>query len=338
MFDTSFLPETLRSQVGNGSIPAPRWNRALIPIIGRRTLSISSSRPPPRPLPNPFAIFLNLDVMLLLVSTAIVYSTFYSVSATISDLFEQHYPFLSETEIGLCFLSIGGGGACGTVLQGKILDWQFTRVKKEYERRKDEATAQASGRGRDSDVEKQQERKHHEGGDDHEDFPIEKATLQSQPILILLFSAASVGYGWALEKGASLAVPLVMHFIRQYFSTFFRPIPRLTTTTPHPILFPLSSRLHHGRLHDEHPNPHRRPLPEPRFLRDRREQPRAVPHGRRRRLHHQHHHAAHRARVDVYARRRAVCADLADDRARDARRAGVEEEEEGEEGEEGEGV
>ena len=49
-----FYPETLRSMVGNGSIPAPKLNRALIPLIGRRGIEIDSSRPPVKPLPNPF--------------------------------------------------------------------------------------------------------------------------------------------------------------------------------------------------------------------------------------------------------------------------------------------
>lgn len=37
----------------------------------------------------------------------IIYSVFYGVTATISTLFEEAYPFLSETDIGLCFLAIG---------------------------------------------------------------------------------------------------------------------------------------------------------------------------------------------------------------------------------------
>lgn len=149
--------------------------------------------------------------MLILFSTAVVYSTYYAVSATISDLFSEHYPFLSETEIGLCFLSIGAGGASATILQGKVLDWQFRLVKKQWERKKEAERGSAS-----EDMEKQ-DHTTDEGGHD-EDFPIEQATLQTQFIWILLFSAASVGYGWAIDKGANIAVSLVLQFFREYLN------------------------------------------------------------------------------------------------------------------------
>lgn len=203
--------------VGNGSIPAPRWNRAFIPIIGRRTLSASSTRPPPRPLPNPFKLFLNPDLVIILFSTAVIYSAYYSVTATLSDLFAQQYPFLSETEIGLCFLAVGGGGAVGTVLQGKVLDWQFMRVKKQWERKKAEK-AQREGK----DLEKRSSRNEEEEED--EDFPIERATLASQGIWIALYAAASTGYGWAIEKGVSIAVPLIMQFIRECIKLELLPV------------------------------------------------------------------------------------------------------------------
>lgn len=205
-----FMPETLRSMVGNGSIPAPRWNRALIPAIGRRTLSASSIRPPPRPVPNPFLLFTRPDLVLILLSMGFVYAAFYAVTATLSSLFSQHYSFLSETEIGLCFLAAGGGGALGTVFQGKVLDWQFRSVKKKFEEEK--AARRAAG-----DIEEQKADPGHDGHDD--DFPIEEATLRTQFIYIFIFSAASIGYGWSIDKGASIAVPLVLQVISELSDT-----------------------------------------------------------------------------------------------------------------------
>lgn len=202
--------------VGNGSIPAPRWNCAFIPIIGRRTLSMSSHRPPPRPVPNPFMVFTNPDLVVLLFSTAVVYSAYYSITATLSDLFQEQYPFLTETDIGLCFLAVGGGGAVGTVLQGKVLDWQFMHVKKQWEQKK---AMKAINEGRDLEKGDNVSANRRDGGGDEdsedEDFPIEKATLASQGIWIVLYAAASIGYGWSIEKGANIAVPLVMQFIRK---------------------------------------------------------------------------------------------------------------------------
>ncbi|KAI5116192.1 hypothetical protein M0805_002287 [Coniferiporia weirii] len=202
IFMLLFFPETLRSLVGNGSIPAQKWNRPFLPIIGRSTLDLDQERPPPRPLPNPFKLFTAPDLMLLLFSTAIVYSAFYAVSATISSLFGETYPSLSETEIGLCYLSIGGGGAFGTVLAGKLLDWQYTHVKKGFENAKKAAGTE----------------KNHCPGDDstadtHEDFPIEKATLETQFVWIIVFSASCIGYGWCLQAKTSIAGPLVLSFL-----------------------------------------------------------------------------------------------------------------------------
>ncbi|KAH8116949.1 MFS general substrate transporter [Phellopilus nigrolimitatus] len=190
LFMILLLPETLRSQVGNGSIPAPKWNRALLPIIGRSTLEISHERPPPRPLPNPFLLFTSPDLMLLLVSFAIVYSAFYAVTATISPLFSQNFPFLSETEIGLCYLSIGGGGAFATVSAGKLLDRQYMHVKRKFDA-VNNSDPEKTRNGTDSP--------HGDSSAGHDEFPIEKARLQTQ-------------YIWILSK-TNIAGPLVLQFI-----------------------------------------------------------------------------------------------------------------------------
>ncbi|OCB87918.1 MFS general substrate transporter [Sanghuangporus baumii] len=198
------FPETVRTQVGNGSIPAPRWNRPLIPIIGRSTLDAASERPPPRPFPNPFRFFTAPDLMIILFSTATIYSTFYAVSATISSLFSDKYSFLNETKIGLCYLSIGGGGIIGTASAGRFLDWQYTRVKRKYEisLRTDSEKNRESARISDT----------MSSLSTHSDFPIEKACLQTQHIWIILFSVCVIGYGWSLQADTSIAVPLVLLF------------------------------------------------------------------------------------------------------------------------------
>ncbi|KAL5533921.1 hypothetical protein ACEPAG_381 [Sanghuangporus baumii] len=198
------FPETVRTQVGNGSIPAPKWNRALIPIIGRSTLDAASERPPPRPFPNPFRFFTAPDLMTILFSTAVIYSTFYAVSATISSLFSDKYSFLNETKIGLCYLSIGGGGIIGTASAGRLLDWQYARVKRKYEvsLRSDSEKNRESARISDT----------MSSLSAYSDFPIEKACLQTQHIWIILFSVCVIGYGWSLQADTSIAVPLVLLF------------------------------------------------------------------------------------------------------------------------------
>ena len=69
---------------------------------------------------------------MLLVFNGIVYSVYYAVTASISSLFADIYPFLNDTTIGLCYLAIGFGTAIGSVATGKLLDWDFQRMKKIY--------------------------------------------------------------------------------------------------------------------------------------------------------------------------------------------------------------
>lgn len=147
---------------------------------------------------NPLLLFKHIDVDLLLFSSAIVYAVFYGVTTTIAQTFGQIYPSLSETEIGLCFLAIGGGAGIGSFGVGRTLDWDFSRVRKQYEQTK-------GARGNEKNVD--------EASVQDDEFPIEEARLRLVFVYLGLFSASSVGYGWALEKSAPIAVPLILQII-----------------------------------------------------------------------------------------------------------------------------
>ncbi|KAJ7162208.1 hypothetical protein C8R46DRAFT_1037463 [Mycena filopes] len=58
-----------------------------------------------------------------------VYAVVYGVTASISSLFHDTYPWLSETKLGLCFLTVGGGMILGSLFCGKLLDWDYQRVR-----------------------------------------------------------------------------------------------------------------------------------------------------------------------------------------------------------------
>lgn len=136
MHHTSFLPETLRTIVGDGSIRTSFIHRPLIPVVGRNRFGIKPAPPPLTgkkfqiKMKNPFSILKNLDITLILFFNGVVNAVYYAVTATISTLFAEAYPFLSETQVGLCFLSIGGGMFFGSLSSGKILDWEFRRIGK----------------------------------------------------------------------------------------------------------------------------------------------------------------------------------------------------------------
>jgi hypothetical protein len=201
---SSFLPETLRALVGDGSIPAPPLNRALIPIIGRSKQQASDAeRPPRRGFQNPFTLFLYPDISILLVLNGIIYAILYGVTASISVLFQSAYPFLTETDIGLCFLGMGGGMLLATLTNGRLLDREYRIVREKMIK-----NLEAIG------MEKGQELKP-EDVTREEYFPIELARLRLLPVYLLISSACSIGYGWSVEKRVSLAVPLILHVISE---------------------------------------------------------------------------------------------------------------------------
>ena len=194
------LPETLRSLVGDGSIVPPPIYRPLLPIIGRNRVGTSdpSERPPRAKFTNPFRILFYPDVFILLSFNAVQNSLFYAMTASISTLFAETYPYLSETSIGLCFLAVGGGMLFGSWINGKVLDAEYQRIKRKLERRANEDPEYDV---RPEDVTKDV------------NFPIEYARFRTMPIYFVIYVAVGIGYGWALQRGANIAVPLVLQII-----------------------------------------------------------------------------------------------------------------------------
>jgi len=136
LFMLLFLPETLRSLVGDGSYTPSAIYRPWVSIIGRNRLSSSPiDKPPKKTFANPLRLLTYPDILLILFYNGILYSVFYGVMATISVLFQKSYPFLNETDIGLCYLAIGGGMVFGSLLSGKILDRDYQAIKKEMIRK-----------------------------------------------------------------------------------------------------------------------------------------------------------------------------------------------------------
>lgn len=179
------LPETLRSLVGNGSIRPSRIYRPFLPIILRpsvwKSSRAASSTASEKVTGNPFGLFRNMDIVLLLCLNAIINSVLYGVITTLSTAFEATYPFLTESTIGVSFLACGGGMSIGSVVNGWVLDREYQAVKRRV------------------------------GTEDREVFPIERARLRLLPVVITVLAAATAGYGWALQAKANIAVPLVLN-------------------------------------------------------------------------------------------------------------------------------
>lgn len=163
-----FQPETLKSLLDSGRGRAPIIHQPVIPVIGRNktTRTVANFGAPRKAPKNPFRIFLNLDVDILLLISAISCAVFYGVITTISTLFVKTYPFLSETDIGLCFLAIGGGMTIGSMLTGRVLD-------REYRHFKQQAQQESTEKGSETSVDITKE----------EDFPLEQVCLLPIPLI-----------------------------------------------------------------------------------------------------------------------------------------------------------
>ncbi|GJC89779.1 Itaconate transport protein [Colletotrichum liriopes] len=184
-----FLPETLRNLVGNGSVSLGGVYMPLLPVVGRsrRKHRTPRSKPGIRPSINPFVILVYPDVAITLTFTGIVYAVNNTVVTTIASSFAKVYPWLSETALGLCYLPTGLGMIVGSTLTGKILDWDYARIKRRIE-----------------------------ASDDDIMFPKEYARMRTMPVLLVLFSGTVIAWGFCVDKGVHIAVPLVLQVVCQY--------------------------------------------------------------------------------------------------------------------------
>ncbi|KAL1682304.1 major facilitator superfamily domain-containing protein [Schizophyllum commune] len=136
LFLLCFLPETRRTDVASRNAFTKLIYTPTIPVVKRSQASIDSAQPtttttttstptvtPKRArIRNPLPLFLNPAVSLALAFTAVIYSVWYCVTATISSAFAAKYPFLTEADVGLCYLPIGVGMFLSSAVHGRILD------------------------------------------------------------------------------------------------------------------------------------------------------------------------------------------------------------------------
>ena len=95
----SLQPETLKSIVEEGRDRIPIIYQPVIPIIGRISQGPTVAREvTAKVYRNPFRLFLQPDILLLLALNAIVNAVFYGLNTSISTLFSAAYPFLNETK------------------------------------------------------------------------------------------------------------------------------------------------------------------------------------------------------------------------------------------------
>jgi len=160
-------------------------------------------RPPRKPFTNPLLMFAYPDIFILLIFNGTYYAVMYGVTASLSVIFADVYPHLTEAELGLCFLPIGGGMIVGTWVSGKLADSYYRKIR-------DDMIRQAR-----SNSESYIDIKALEKGPT---FPIEKARLQMLPLIIFVYTISVIGYGWALESRATIAIPLILQIFSEFVS------------------------------------------------------------------------------------------------------------------------
>ncbi|KAH6662918.1 major facilitator superfamily transporter [Plectosphaerella plurivora] len=189
------VPESCRKVVGNGSIPAQRWNRPLIGLFRKDQISTGEEQAASRTklkFPNPLRavqIVFQKEMSLVLVYNSILYVAFVLVAATLAPIFKETYNF-SVLQLGLCYLPYGAGCCIASVGQGYILDWNYARIARKI--------GFAIDRRR---------------GDDLLNYPIEKARLQPVYPALIAGVLSIAAYGWTLQVRTSVAVPLVLQFV-----------------------------------------------------------------------------------------------------------------------------
>jgi hypothetical protein len=127
----------------------------------------------------------------------------YGVIASLSVIFEKVYPYLNQTEIGLCFIPTGLGMFVGSLLSGRAMDSYYRKTRDELIRQ----TRTDSEKHVDPEVIEKDP-----------SFPIEKARLQILPWVVFVYTTCVIGYGWALQSRVTIAVPLILQFISKLFS------------------------------------------------------------------------------------------------------------------------
>ncbi|KAK8080099.1 major facilitator superfamily transporter [Apiospora hydei] len=212
-----FMPETCRNIVGDGSLRPHKayrtlWQLGKEALEDRRrakentnnnsdsndlalhqTASRASARPAlqVRKL-NPFkslAILFDKEMFLLLMYSSIVFAGFYAVATALPSQLARNYGF-DNLMVGLMFLPLGGGSIFAAAVLGRIINWNYQRHCRRlglpFERSKQPDLA---------------------------GFPIERARLEIGLPLLALASAVLMGWGWAMQYQAHLAVPCVLLFL-----------------------------------------------------------------------------------------------------------------------------
>ncbi|KAF7713215.1 Uncharacterized protein PECH_001612 [Penicillium ucsense] len=201
-----FLPETLRSIAGDGTVPLHGIHKPWIYLITGQRLAregavardSTNRKITVKTVVAPLGFLSEKDVFVTLFFGAVVYSVWSMVTSSTSDLFESTYG-LNTLEVGLTFLGNGFGCMSGSYTIGYLMDYNHRRTERDYCVKNN------------LPVETRITTK------SHPDFPIEYARMRNTWWITALFIICTATYGFSLRT--HLAVPVILQYIIAYCAT-----------------------------------------------------------------------------------------------------------------------
>jgi len=203
-----FLPETLRSIAGNGSVRLMDFrHQPLYEKLCSKDQRPSSQLPHPRTkitwraFVEPAACLLEKDVACTLFFGGVIFTVWSMVTASTSVLLSQNY-HLNVLQIGFCFLPNGIGCIAGSITSGIQLDKDFRGAEELYRYRNGLSSSHSLSKKQLPD-----------------DFPLERARLAQLLTAVPTFVFGLLIYGFGTAPSTSLALPLLAQFVIGYSST-----------------------------------------------------------------------------------------------------------------------
>ena len=196
------LPETNRAIVGNMSVPATRIINKLpiasLPCFKARLSNdvdtlLASNSSFGRIL-APFKIMMRKDVLVALIPAGFQYTVWTMTLTSLSTTLELKYKY-SMIHIGICYIPSGIATVLGSLVAGRVLDWNYKRRKAAHDAK-------------------------YVNLDEHErpGFNIRKVRLELCIFTTVSLITFSIVFGWCLQYRVNIAPILIAAFVISFCS------------------------------------------------------------------------------------------------------------------------
>ena len=198
------FPETCRSVVGNGSIPARGVSRSVLGQLQQQKYQATapqiqiqekkedtSTDKTKSRFPNPFkalSVLGDKETCIVILYNSFFFTGMEVIATCLSFLYKDIYGF-NTLQSGLCFLALGMGTLIASIGTGYVVDWNFRRHAKRI------SLTIIKGQQMDLD-----------------DFPLERSRLEVALPGHILATLAIVTFGWTTKFRVPLAGPEIAFF------------------------------------------------------------------------------------------------------------------------------